>query len=197
MKVFAFSDIHVDLERTREIIRMDADVFILAGDLTDLEEGLEEIARALAPLKEKLWVMPGNNERAKDVKRVCTQYGFTWFHDTLKTLEDYTFFGLGYSNPTPFGTPGERTENEITRVLETAHGAKKLIIASHAPPYKTGIDTTRSGTHTGSRALRDFIEKEEPLMVLAGHIHENAGKVSIFGRTTLISLGKQGVLLEL
>jgi hypothetical protein len=197
MRVFIFSDIHGDVKRAKEITGIGADVFILAGDVSDLRDGLDEMGDVLKPLGNALWVMPGNNEHESDVKQLCEKHGFQWFHDTLIEKEGYSFFGLGYSNYTPFGTPGERSEDTIAKALEKAQGAKNLIIASHAPPYGTSVDLTRSGVHTGSRALCDFVIKEEPIMVLCGHIHENAGKIGVLGKTTLFSVGKGGVLLDL
>ena len=37
-------------------------------------------------------------------------------------------------------------------------------------------------------ALRDFIEKTQPALVLCGHIHEGRG-IEQFGRTTVVNCG--------
>ena len=51
--------------------------------------------------------------------------------------------------------------------------AKRLILVFHTPPYGTPLDTLYDGSHVGSRAVRSFIEREQPWMSLHGHIHES------------------------
>lgn len=47
------------------------------------------------------------------------------------------------------------------------------VLVSHSPPRDTACDAIRSGTHVGSRALRRFVERQRPALVLSGHIHES------------------------
>jgi uncharacterized protein len=42
----------------------------------------------------------------------------------------------------------------------------------HSPPRDTACDLTKTGAHVGSRAIRRFIERHQPPLVLSGHIHE-------------------------
>ncbi len=197
MRVFIFSDIHTDTYRAKEMIDLNADIYILAGDVSDLRYGLKEMGETFSVLKEKLWIMAGNNELETDIRAMCKKYGFTFFHDQLIEKGGYSFFGLGYSNKTPFGTPGERSEEEIRKVLKKVKGRKKLILASHAPPEGSALDLTRSGKHAGCMALREFILSQEPIAVICGHIHENEGKIGILGRSVLFAAGKKGVMFDL
>ena len=43
----------------------------------------------------------------------------------------------------------------------------------HAPPFGTKLDIITSKEHVGSKAIRNFIEKEQPFLTLHGHIHES------------------------
>jgi len=54
---------------------------------------------------------------------------------------------------------------EITEPLNT-------VFMFHDPPFDTGLDTLFTGKPIGSKAIRKFIEKREPLISLHGHIHE-------------------------
>ncbi|MDR3236202.1 MAG: hypothetical protein LBT48_05675 [Prevotellaceae bacterium] len=49
----------------------------------------------------------------------------------------------------------------------------KLILITHAPPYNTNCDYTKEKNgkliHVGSKAVRKFIEKRQPLLSLHGH----------------------------
>jgi Icc-related predicted phosphoesterase len=42
----------------------------------------------------------------------------------------------------------------------------------HAPPFQTNLDVLYDGRPVGSRAIRQFIEKNRPHLTLHGHIHE-------------------------
>ncbi len=44
------------------------------------------------------------------------------------------------------------------------------------------------GLHTGSKALRAFIDDKNPVLCLCGHIHESSGK-EYYGDTLVINPG--------
>ena len=43
----------------------------------------------------------------------------------------------------------------------------------HSPPFVTQLDLIQGGKSTGSRSIRTFIEENQPLLTLHGHIHES------------------------
>src|ERR1051325_815140 len=43
----------------------------------------------------------------------------------------------------------------------------------HSPPRDTRCDMIGATHHVGSRAIRAFVERHEPPLVLSGHIHES------------------------
>src|SRR5688572_20996699 len=110
MKALIFSDIHSDLGALRRLIATEADYYIAAGDLVSWARGLEACGEILKPKAEAVYVMPGNHESATQIASFCATFGFHNFHETTVPLGRYQFAGLGYSNPTPFNTPGEYSE---------------------------------------------------------------------------------------
>lgn len=50
------------------------------------------------------------------------------------------------------------------------------------------VAVLRSGEHVGSAVLRAFIEREQPDLVLCGHIHESRG-LDVIGRTQIVNPG--------
>lgn len=60
----------------------------------------------------------------------------------------------------------------------------KSVILFHGPPYKTNLDRVNNNgkkidhvpleSNVGSIAIRNFIEKKQPMLTLHGHIHESA-----------------------
>ncbi|NWG02749.1 MAG: metallophosphoesterase family protein [Syntrophaceae bacterium] len=49
---------------------------------------------------------------------------------------------------------------------------KKTVYIMHSPPFGTRLDLIQGGKSAGSRSIKTFIEKNQPLLTLHGHIHE-------------------------
>ena len=105
--------------------------------------------------------------------------------------------GMGYSNPTPFDTPGEYDEGELARRLARFAVLRPQTLVAHAPPFGTDLDEAAPGLHFGSTAVRDYVDAHQPAYCFCGHIHEGAGRVIELGQTTAVNVGKPGYLLEL
>jgi Icc-related predicted phosphoesterase len=50
---------------------------------------------------------------------------------------------------------------------------KRTIYIMHSPPFGTQLDLIQGGKSAGSRSIKSFIEKNQPLLTLHGHIHES------------------------
>lgn len=201
MKVLLFSDIHGDAGALQQIVAQPADLFIDVGDLATFGRGLKRCGELLKPLGERLWVLPGNHETHQDTLEFCEQFGFVDFHRQVRHIETAGgvahWAGLGYSNITPFNTPGEYTEEEISGALAAFDGIKPLYFAVHCPPLNTKLDEFAPGKHAGSSAVRDWVEHAQPEYLFCGHIHETAGMRDVLGRTKCINVGKQGYTIEI
>jgi len=122
---------------------------------------------------------------------------------------------LGWSNPTPWNTPRECSEDELALRIDALMMQVKwpdaLVMNLHVPPFKSGLDDapelnadfkvqsnlgqTRFKP-VGSTAVRAAIERYQPLLGLHGHIHEAHASCKI-GRTVCINPGSdysEGVL---
>lgn len=202
MKVLLFSDIHGDMGALERVAAQKADLFIDVGDLATFGRGLERCGDVLKPLGERLWVLPGNHETHGDTDKFCKKFGFMDFHGQMRTLETHGgtthWAGLGYSNITPFNTPGEYTEEEMATALAAFDGIKApLYLVVHCPPWNTKLDQYAPGKHAGSSAVRDWVERRQPEFLFCGHIHETAGMQDSVGRTKCINVGKQGYTIEI
>ena len=197
MKVLIFSDIHGDLRALARIVAQPADVYICAGDLATFRKGLDKCGKVLAPLGERLWVLPGNHETHDDIREFCALFGFVDFHRRVLQINSTNWAGLGYSNITPFKTPGEYSEEEITAALAPFDGIAGLHLVVHFPPQGTRLDEYAPGQHAGSPALRAWVEREQPPFLFCGHIHETAGLSDRLGSTLCINVGKEGYAIEI
>jgi len=80
--------------------------------------------------------------------------------------------------------------------LASRGSAGETIFVLHSPPKGTRCDMISAAVHVGSRAIRAFIERHQPPLVLSGHIHEsprvsNAWRDAI-GRTVVVNPGQFG-----
>lgn len=197
MKVQIFSDIHGDTKSLEKLLAVPADVYISAGDLTNFGKGLDSCGAVLATQADRVWVIPGNHETAEQNRAFCASAGFVDFHKQLRQIGSSYVGGLGYSNPTPFNTPGEYTEEQLAAALDAFRNHSPLYLVVHAPPYGSKLDEFSPGKHAGSRAVREWVEREQPEMLFCGHIHECGGKSDQIGRTRCFNVGKRGYLLNL
>jgi uncharacterized protein len=201
MKVLIFSDIHGDTRALERVIAQPADVYIAAGDLSTFGRGLERCCEILKALGERLWLLPGNHESHSQTRRICEQFEFVDFHRQTRILESprgvTQWAGLGYSNVTPFHTPGEYSEDEIAGALSLFEDKKPLYLVVHFPPRDTKLDEFARGKHAGSPALREWVARVQPAFLFCGHIHETAGLEDQLGATRCINVGKQGYTAEI
>jgi Icc-related predicted phosphoesterase len=197
VRYFLFSDVHNDKKTLENVAAQDADFFICAGDLVSWARGLDACGEILQQLGDRLLVIPGNHESAGDIATLCAKFGFQAVHERRINLGGHEFAFLGYSNPTPFDTPGEYSEAEIGRRLEAFRDPVPEVVVCHCPPHGTELDKMRSGGHAGSTAIREFVDQVQPRWFFSGHIHECEGVTTQLGRTTGHNPGKRGFLLEL
>jgi Icc-related predicted phosphoesterase len=197
MKLLIFSDIHGDQKALEKLMDIEADYYFAAGDLVNWGAGLERIGPILARRAERMYVLPGNHESESDIAKVCKDFGLHDFHGNTLEISGYHVAGLGYSNPTPFDTPGEYSEAELSQRLSKFAGLQPLILICHCPPKDTPLDCVRKGVHEGSTAVQEFIDRNKPDFFFCGHIHEAAGTEVQLDKTKGWNVGKRGYLLEL
>jgi hypothetical protein len=94
--------------------------------------------------------------------------------------------------------PARRTPTiaEALAELSATTLPSETLFVLHSPPRQTACDMTASRTHVGSRAIRSFLERYQPPLVLSGHIHESPRVSSsyrdLIGRTVVVNPGQFG-----
>ncbi|MEO6888530.1 MAG: metallophosphoesterase [Ktedonobacteraceae bacterium] len=129
--------------------------------------------------------------------------------------EQSEMISYGWSNPTPWHTPRECSEDELRKRIDARMAQVKrpeyAVMNLHVPPFQTGLDDAPELDATlkvqsslgqtrfkpvGSTAVRAAIEHYQPLLGLHGHVHEAHASCKI-GRTVCINPGSdfsEGVL---
>ena len=196
MKVLIFSDIHGNTRQLEKLVATPADIYIAAGDLSNFGKTLDRCGEIMKPLGSRAWILPGNHETHKQTSALCEKFGFTDFHREKLQVGNSHWAGLGYSNITPFQTPGEYTEEEIAKALAEFEGIEKLNLVVHFPPLDTKLDEFAPGKHAGSATLRKWVEKNNLATLFCGHIHETASLSCTLGITQCRNVGPEGFLLD-
>ncbi len=194
MRIISFGDIHMKPEQAKMIPKIkEADCVVVSGDLT-FNGGRAEAQEVLTPLTalhHKLYAQIGNMDK-EEVDVMLTEQGIN-LHGRSVLLGEVGLFGLGGSNPSPFSTPSEFSEEDLAKKLWEAYEGVKTarfkVLFSHPPPINTKLDKITTGMHVGSQAVRDFIEQTDCHACICGHIHEAVGTDKL-GTTFLVNPGE-------
>ena len=186
--------------------RVDA---VFLGLMSARLEGWMALAdERLRPLGIPLFVMLGNDDPV-ELQRVLE--AATWATPAegrvLAIDDDHELVSWGYSNLTPWNSHREQTEDQLAASLDRLVGGlrdpSRAVLNLHVPPLGSGLDDApvldadlrvvqvmgqvKFGP-VGSSAVRDVIDRVQPLLGLHGHIHESSG-IRRLGRTIAINPG--------
>lgn len=138
---------------------------------------------------------------------------------SVKLNKSLNIAGYSFINPTPFRLKdwekpelenGKMPQQVFAGEIRTAEkesgtingdlgklkgmsNPKKTVYVIHAPPFNTKLDIITTSAHVGSVSIRHFIEEEQPLLTLHGHIHESPKMSGSWkdkiGKTLCINVG--------
>jgi uncharacterized protein len=171
---------------------------------------LELAEERLAGTGIRLYMMLGNDdEPALSQVLDASPLGVRCEDIPVELAEQIQMLSCGIANPTPWDSPREMPEDQLAAHLETLVGElddpARSVFNLHVPPKATALDqapaldetlkpVVRGGsvvmTAAGSQAVRELIERHQPLVALHGHIHESRGVTKI-GRTVCINPGSE------
>lgn len=194
MRIAYLVDVHDRIDAVPRALAEtgDVDLLILGGDITTggTPDDAERAIESWLPLAPRLLAVAGNMDSAAIDARLA-ELGVALDGRGI-ALDDVGVFGVSASPPSPLHTPYEVPEDELRRRIEAGFaevsGCRLKIFCPHAPPSRTACDRLRSGEHVGSEAVRAFVEREQPDVVLCGHIHEARGRDAI-GRSVVLNPG--------
>lgn len=175
---------------------------------------LETFERWLSLAEEKLegtearcFLMPGNDDPPGVDEAIERAVRVEACDERIVEFHGHEMISLGYSNRTPFDSPRELEEDElyerVDRLAQQLERPSSAIFNLHVPPYDSTLDTAAELDESlsvvmlgsepklipvGSTAVRELIERHQPLLSLHGHVHESANATRI-GRTLCINPG--------
>jgi Icc-related predicted phosphoesterase len=179
--------------------------------LQRVEEWVELADERLKEQKFACYVQPGNDDRYEvDSILAKSQRIINPDGRIIQIDKDHEMISTGHANITPWDCPRDETEEKLTEIIEEmsaqVKNMKNCIFNFHCPPYKTRLDEGPKLDKTlkpelasgggikmipvGSVAVRNAIDKYQPLLGLHGHIHESKASQKL-GRTLILNPGSE------
>ena len=197
MKLLLFSDLHCDTTAARSLVKRAAsvDVLIGAGDFGKVRRDVGVCIDMLRTIDKPAVLVAGNNESTEELVEACKNWPHAHvLHGAGVAVGGIEFFGIGGGIPvTPFGAWSyDFTEEQAQELLQNCPA--RCVLVSHSPP-KGAVDRA-GGQSLGSVAVRDAVERLQPLLAVCGHIHSCAGQQDKIGSTPVINAGPKGIEWE-
>jgi Icc-related predicted phosphoesterase len=155
----------------------------------------------------RCFVMPGNDDPWSLEETIGGAARVESCDEKVVEFDGYPMLSLGYSNRTPWNSPRELDEpalyERLVKLAEQIGDNTRAVWNVHVPPRDSRLDTAAELDEdfnmvligkqphlipVGSSAVREAIERYQPLVALHGHIHESPGAVRI-GRTLCVNPG--------
>jgi Icc-related predicted phosphoesterase len=182
--------------RFDEVIRRDTERWMEIADERLNDAGVPYLA------------MPGNDDEDFIGDLISHAESLENCDGRIIDVDAFQILSLGYSNPTPWNSPRELSEEALAErikgLAERLDPSKPTIFNLHPPPHDTGLDNApelnedlslAGGANArmvpvGSHAVRTAIERYQPMLSLHGHIHESRG-VARIGASVALNPGSE------
>jgi putative phosphoesterase len=200
MLIYAVADIHADLKRIehiREVVSAHhPDVLVIAGDIINYVHP-EKTFVQLNDLALPVVMVRGNSDPGHIENHAVKFPNLTFLHLNQVTVKSVAFTGISGTIPLPFRNRVRLFEKDLMKRVYPLIDAQTLVVV-HPPPWGI-LDQVMGRFHSGSKMVRDIVEKKQPRLLICGHIHEAAG-IETIGRTTVVNCSMpktgRGVMIE-
>ncbi len=196
MKVLAVGDLEGDRRLAEQLARRaedeGVDAILICGDLVDDEDNTNGVISAF---EKPVFLVRGNHDAPHTFDFLVQRY-------KARNLEGYGYkagaigiFGCGSVNLGIW----QNSESEIFEMLkqgaEYVRNCKAKVLMSHVHPARSKM-TAVSGFE-GSEGLRRAIDELQPDIAFCSHICEAEGIEEKIGRTRVINVGRNGMVVNL
>lgn len=174
-----------------------------------LVDWMELASERAKPEGIEVYIQPGNDDEPEVLNGLDSDFVVNPEGHVLNLMGEVPMMSYGFSNRTPWDSPRELNEEQLTEAYEKMAAQIQnfdcAIFNLHVPPKDATIDrapmldsdlkpVVRAGEiqtfGAGSTAVRDVVQKYQPILSLHGHIHESGGMAKI-GRTISINPGSE------
>jgi len=189
----------------KQLNNLSVPVFLVHGNVDNKYE-----ADTYDPKRKKnLWKWYDQDHFTPLLKKYKNIKEFTY---SYVKFQDYIFIGA-YGQTFPGKVKSKNYQkskiklNKLFKKFSKENKQGKVIFVSHNVPYNTRLDKISMkadkkviNKHYGAKLIKRTISKYQPILSIAGHIHEGFGKDKI-GKTLALNTGSaaegKGIIIEL
>ena len=199
MKLLAFVDLHAlfkAFKRLKEKIKKQKpDIIVCAGDLSIFEQGLEHLLKSFDKFKVPFLVIHGNHETQATLKKISSKLkNIIFIHKKSYISGNCLFLGYGGGGFSQTEPNFKKISGKFRKIIKK-NIDKKIILVTHAPPYKTKLDKINR-YYLGNKTIGQFVRKNKIDLLVCGHLHENFGKEDRIKKTKIINPGPYGKIIR-
>lgn len=196
LKILAAGDIHGSSEISRRLAekaeKEHVDLVVLIGDIVGHVQ-TKNIIKPFIDKHQKVIFVPGNWETKTDADTLSKMYGIKNLEKNYLIYKNTGIFGIGSADWALYPDEG-KTFKHLKEQHEKIKNLEKKIMISHL--HAAGTKSELSGI-PGDEAIRKAIDKFQPDLFIAGHIHELEGVEERVGKTKVVNVGKKGKIFEI
>jgi len=202
MKILASGDLHGDVNQIKLLAKQakkeNVDLVILTGDITNFNTSTENLIGPFKKIGKKVLLIPGNHEPITTTDFLAELYDIKNLHGYSVKYENIGIFGAGGSSVVGPSSiiPEKEMFNLLKKGFEKIKYLEKKIMVTHEHPSGSKIEKFTK-FFPGSDAIKDAINKFHPNILLCSHVHEAEGLEEKIGNTRVISVGKNGRIINL
>ncbi|MCK5789067.1 MAG: metallophosphoesterase [Chlamydiia bacterium] len=200
MKILAAGDFHGDSTLAHKLAekaeKAKVELVILCGDLIEMDQDTKNIIKPFTDKNQKVLIIPGNHETIAMTDFLADFYGIKNIHGYSVRYKDIGIFGAGGANVGLHQWGEDEIFNLLKGSSKKINYLNKKIMVTHVPPSGTNIEKF-SNFVDGSDGIRKAVEELQPNILLCSHIHEAEGIEEKIGKTTVMSVGRQGKIIDL
>ncbi|MDI6797499.1 MAG: metallophosphoesterase [Desulfatibacillaceae bacterium] len=202
-RLYAVADIHAGnraFDTIRSVIMEHRpDALVVAGDMAGRSPwGKKSVIGRLCALPIPVFAVRGNSD-SKDMERIIHRSSnIKSLHLSSIEFGRAKLVGVSGTLALPFASRIALGQKELFRALENMVGPDTILVAH--PPPRGSRDRVLGRFSAGCGALAELVKKNQPLLVLCGHIHENTG-TAFMGKTLVVNCalghGCKGALVDI
>lgn len=196
LRILAAGDFHGDSETAKKLAekaeKEKVDIVVLTGDLFGIVPA-KNIIKPFLDKNQKVVFVPGNWETKEEATMLEKGYSIKNLEKHYVRYKNVGIFGIGSADWALYPDE-EQVFHHLKTNFEKIKNLEKKILVSHL--HAAGTKSELSGI-PGHKALRKAIDKFQPDLFIAGHIHELEGIEEKIGKTKIVNVGRRGRIIEI
>lgn len=200
-RLLVMGDLHGDSSSAKRLARRavneNVNLVVLCGDIVNSRVESSGLLKPFADAGKKLVLIPGNHDVFGAADFLAEIYGAKNIHGYSIAYNDIGLFGCSGVNVGPNALPEREIFETLKKGFERIKGLSKRVMVTHVFPSDSLMERLSHKSLPGSSGVRRAVEELKPDVLFCSHAHESEGVEEKIGRTRVISVGREGKVINL